>query len=170
MLPINSLQINSQNEAVIALEIMSQLNLDMAQLELDMKARDTRAKAQLTADNANDIITLEALKADYELKELAIATWATDHRDELTQGGKVKTVKLATGSLSWKAQKASVVIDTGLKDEVIIEQLHEHGLERFIATKESLNKVAILNEPKAILGLTGISVSSAGEVCAVKPN
>jgi phage host-nuclease inhibitor protein Gam len=162
--------INTRDEAINALDYMGTITRELARLDLDIKEREAKAKAQAALDNDKDIKAQESFTKQYNALELAVATWATHNRDELTNGGKVKTVKLPTGSLSWKEQKASVVIEQGIKDDVIIVQLHEQGLERFIATKESLDKAAILKDPKAILSLSGISVSSIGEICAVKPN
>ena len=50
-----------------------------------------------------------------------------------------------------------------------METLKRLKLERFIRTKEEINKEAILNEPKAVVGVAGIKVNSGIEDFSIIP-
>lgn len=94
-----------------------------------------------------------------------VQTWCEAHRDELTQGGKVKTARLASGEVLWRTRPPSVRI-TGA--EAVIDALKRLHLGRFVRAKEEVNKEAILNEPEAVRDVRGITISQ-GEDFVIKP-
>ncbi|ENU1338198.1 host-nuclease inhibitor Gam family protein [Escherichia coli] len=53
--------------------------------------------------------------------------------------------------------------------EGVIEMLRRMGLERFIRTKEEVNKEAVLAEPDAVKGIAGIKVNKGAESFYVEP-
>ncbi|EEX6294434.1 host-nuclease inhibitor protein Gam, partial [Escherichia coli] len=53
--------------------------------------------------------------------------------------------------------------------EGVIEMLRRMGLERFIRTKEEVNKQAVLAEPDAVKGVAGIKVNKGAESFHVEP-
>lgn len=85
----------------------------------------------------------------------AVQTWCEAHRGELTRDGKVKTAALASGEVAWRTAPPSVRV-TG--EAAVLEALRARGLDRFVRTKESVNKEAILNEPKSVADVPGIKV------------
>lgn len=95
-----------------------------------------------------------------------VATWCEAHRAELTKDGKTKTARLATGEVSWRMRPPSVVA-RGLA--TILDTLKRLGLERFIRTKEELDKDAILADRAAIEGVKGLSISQK-EDFVIKPD
>lgn len=108
---------------------------------------------------------LEALQARMTALQTGIQTWAEANRASLCPGG-IKTAQLVTGELSWRTRPPSVRI-TGA--DSVIETLHRMGLDRFVRTKEEVNKDAIQNEPDAVRGIAGISIVSGVEDFAITP-
>ncbi|EKL3458818.1 host-nuclease inhibitor Gam family protein, partial [Salmonella enterica] len=53
--------------------------------------------------------------------------------------------------------------------EPVLDMLHRLGLERFIRTKEEVNKEAVLADPAAVKGIVGITVKQATESFYVDP-
>ncbi|MBU2634995.1 host-nuclease inhibitor Gam family protein [Patescibacteria group bacterium] len=82
--------------------------------------------------------------------------YAEVHRDELTDGGKRKTVEVPTGIFGWRMTPPSVK----LRDvESVLESLKALKLERFIRTKEEVDKEAMLKEPETAKIIKGVSIS-----------
>lgn len=91
--------------------------------------------------------------------------WCEANREAITQAGKTKTATFTTGEIAWRTRPPSVVVRGA---EAVLDSLRRLGLTRFIRTKEEVNKEAILNEPKAVASVPGISISQ-GEDFAVTP-
>lgn len=94
-----------------------------------------------------------------------VQAWAEAHRDELTSGGKKKTVDLGTGEILWRITPPSVRI---LNATGVIQALKDLALGRFVRTKEEVNREAILAEPEAVEHIKGITVSQREEFI-IKP-
>ena len=89
--------------------------------------------------------------------------FAEAHRDELTDGGKRKTVEVPTGTFGWRMTPPSVK----LRDvESILESLKALKLKRFIRTKEEVDKEAMLKEPETAKTVKGVSISQHEEFVA----
>ena len=92
--------------------------------------------------------------------------YAEANRAELTDGGKRKTVEVPTGTFGWRMTPPAVK----LRDvELILESLKSLKLERFIRTKEEIDKEAILKEPNVATTVKGVSISQHEEFVA-KPS
>lgn len=146
---------------------------DQAALQIAAIGVDSRELTRLEAD-MND--AMAQLKERYETKAeplrqrilantQGVQTWAEANRDALTQGGKVKTASLPTGEVLWRTRPPSVRV-TGA--DAVIDALFRLGLNRFVRTKDEVNKEAILNEPEAVKHVPGISISR-GEDFVVVP-
>lgn len=81
--------------------------------------------------------------------------WCEAHREELTEHGKRKTARLASGEVRWRTRPPSVLA-RGL--DKILQALKDLQLTRFIRTKEELDKEAILAEPEAVKHVKGITI------------
>jgi len=158
--------------------------------------RPTQYQAAQNLDDASDliktlgekrreIIRIEAamndqvahIKVDYEeqasplLKEVgeiidSIQAWAEVNREEITQGGKIKTVKLPAGEFNWRTRPPKVSLRGKAK---IIQTLKDLGLQRFIRTTQDIDKDALLKEKEAAKQINGITISSAGEDFSISP-
>lgn len=144
-------------------------------------ARDIGALGDLQREHLrmtaamNDLIAEVTAKFQPQLDEIAdrakalqqgIQTWCEANRETLTDGGRVKTANLVTGEVSWRQRPPSVAIRGA---ETVIETLKRLSLGQFVRTKEEVNKEAILNEPKAVAGVAGISVITGVEDFVVVP-
>ncbi|HGU1528801.1 TPA: host-nuclease inhibitor Gam family protein [Escherichia coli] len=135
------------------------LQREAARLETEMND----AIAEITEKYASQIAPL---KTSIETLSKGVQGWCEANRDELTNGGKVKTANLVTGDVSWRQRPPSVSI-RGV--DAVMETLERLGLQRFIRTKQEINKEAILLEPKAVAGVAGITVKSGIEDFSIIP-
>lgn len=110
----------------------------------------------------------QAAPIQAEIAEIidSIQAWAEVNRDELTNDGKVKTVKLMSGEFNWRTRPPKVTLRGKPK---IIQALKDLGLTRFIRTSEDIDKEALLKEKGAASSIAGITISSAGEDFNISP-
>lgn len=136
----------------------------------DLQRDFTRATADMNDEIA--AITkryqpkLEALTERIETLQKGVQTYCEAHRDELTNGGKVKFANFVTGDVNWRQRPPSISIRGA---EAVLETLARMGLSRFIRTKQEPNKEAMLNEPDAVRGIAGISVVTGVEDFVITP-
>ncbi|MEO5344193.1 MAG: host-nuclease inhibitor Gam family protein [Gammaproteobacteria bacterium SHHR-1] len=109
---------------------------------------------------------LDSLAEQMQALQQGVQTWCETHRDDLTNGGKVKTANLITGEVQWRQRPPSVRI-TGA--EAVIATLERLGLGRYLRIKKEVNKEAILNEPSGVDGVGGISISKGKEDFVITP-
>lgn len=154
--------------AAVAFQTREEVNEAIAQIGAAQRERDRIA----TAMNEE----LAAVRARYEQEAAphagvieqfrqGIHIWAEANRVELTRDGKTKTVKLASGEISWRTRPPKVRI-TG--EGIVAEALKRLGLERFLRTKVEIDKNAILADPDAVAGVKGIALSQ-GEDFVIRP-
>ena len=84
-------------------------------------------------------------------------SFAQANRTALTDGDKTKTIKLTTGELKWRITPPKVTL-RGIED--ILKALKAAGLERFIRTKEEVDKAAMLKEPDVAKAIKGVTISN----------
>jgi len=91
--------------------------------------------------------------------------FAEAHRDELTDGGKRRTVEVPTGTFGWRMTPPAV----SLRDVLtVLKNLKSLGLERFIRTKEEVSKEALLKESDVAKTVKGVTIAQHEEF-TVKP-
>lgn len=149
----------SRDAVVCDILRIGDLQREAARLETEMND----AIAEITEKYASQIAPL---KTSIETLSKGVQGWCEANRDELTNGGKVKTANLVTGDVSWRQRPPSVSI-RGM--DAVMETLERLGLQRFIRTKQEINKEAILLEPKAVAGVAGITVKSGIEDFSIIP-
>ena len=121
---------------------------------LNAKVDELKAKAMADGEPHQEKIS--------QLVE-GLFAFAEAHRDELTDGGKRKTVEVPTGTFGWRMTPPSVK----LRDvESILESLKALKLKRFIRTKEEVDKEAMLKEPETAKTVKGVSISQHEEFVA----
>lgn len=142
----------------------------------DIRAIGDLARERLRATTAmNDRIAaitaeyqpqLEA--ADARLAELraGVQTWCEAHREELTRGGRSKTINLVTGEVSWRQRPPSVSVRGA---EAVIDTLRRLGLDRFVRVREEVNREAVLHDPDAVSGIAGIRLVRGVEDFVIAP-
>lgn len=92
--------------------------------------------------------------------------WAEANRAELTNNGKRKSADLGAGEVQWRNTPPKVLLRN---ISGVIESLKSLGLDRFVRTKDEVNKDAILADPGAVEGIAGISITQ-GEDFVIKPH
>lgn len=147
---------------------LDEVNHAIAQIGIAQRERD-RIQADMNDALATRRQAFEAQAQPFadQIKQLTagVQLWCESHRAELTQNGKTKTAKLASGEISWRTRPPSVSV-RGV--ELVLEALKALGLGRFVRVKEEVNKEAILLEPEVAMQVRGISISQ-GEDFVVKP-
>lgn len=108
----------------------------------------------------------EALSDRIDVLQNGIKTYCEAHREELTNGNKVKSANLVTGEVMWRVKPASVRIKAA---DAVIETLKRLGLGRFVRTKDEINKEAILTEKDAVMGVAGITIVTGEEQFEINP-
>jgi phage host-nuclease inhibitor protein Gam len=140
----------------------------ISQIGIAQRARDelaTRMNAELAA--VKERFEAEAAQHAAVIKELGagVQTWCEARRLELTKEGRIKTHKFGAGEVSWRMRPPRCLI----RGEVaVLEALKRLGLDRFIRTKEEIDKSAILDAPEAVTGIKGVSITQ-GEDFVIKP-
>ena len=136
---------------------------------------DTSREIERLSANMNDEIAVITAKYQPEIDaheerldslQKGVQTYCEANRDKLTHGGKTKTVNFITGNVSWRQRPPKCTIRG---EENVIEMLKKFQLSRFIRQKEEINKEAILSEPGAVSGISGISVVTGVEDFAIEP-
>ena len=109
---------------------------------------------------------IDALKDQLKTLQEGVQAYCEAHRDELTNGGKVKTANLITGEVQWRQRPPSVSVRG---QEAVIDLLKRLGLTRFIRIKDEVNKDAVLNEPEEVRGVAGLTVVTGVEDFVITP-
>ncbi|MEO5363429.1 MAG: host-nuclease inhibitor Gam family protein [Magnetococcus sp. DMHC-8] len=110
---------------------------------------------QMAEINREHKARLEPLEEEIRLQQQGIQIWCESHRAELTQSGKVKFHEFPSGTVKWRMSPPKVILK-GI--DVLLELLRTRGLDRFIRTKEEVNKEAILADHGAVAGVPGIKI------------
>lgn len=136
----------------------------------DLQRQLARSQAEMNDAIAHITATyqgpVEALSAQITGLQKGVQAYCEAHRDDLTNGGKVKTANLITGEVQWRQRPPSCRI-TGA--ESVIETLQRLGLNEFVREKLEINKEAILNEPDKVKGVAGISIVTGVEDFVITP-
>ena len=109
---------------------------------------------------------LKSLEKEIEPLQKAVQEYCEANRDELTEFGKTKTANFVTGEVQWRQRPPSVAIRGA---ESVLESLMRLGLDRFIRTKNEINKEALLNEPEVAKGIAGVTIKTGVEDFVIKP-
>lgn len=139
------------------------------------KIGDIQRETLRTTTEMNDAIAvithnyqprLDALGEQIKTLQEGVQGYCEAHRDELTDGGRVKTASLITGEVQWRQRPPSVSVRGA---DSVIETLKRLGLGKFVRIKEEINKEAILNEPDKVKGVAGLNVVTGVEDFVITP-
>lgn len=135
---------------------------------LKRKAENIIAKADEKISKIQEEVSqsVSPISEEIEMVFDAIYNYAESNRDELTDKGKKKTIKLATGKLSWRTTPPKVTIGN---TEEVIETLKKLKLSRFLRIKEEIDRNAMIKERKVAEKIKGVSITQSEEL-AVIPN
>lgn len=148
----------TKDEAVEAIAEIGRRQRERTRIETAMNDELAAIRQQWETQAAPHLEAIKALSGGVQL-------WCEIHRDDLTQNGKVKFARLASGEVNWRLRPPSVAIRSV---EVVIGFLKQARLDRFIRIKEEVNKEAILCEPEAVQHIKGITITQR-EDFVIKP-
>ena len=150
-------QTTAQAEAALAR--LGAIQRDLAVIQAAMEERVTGEKRLGEAE-------AKPLVAEAEVLTQGLRLWAEAHRDALTDGGRTKTARLATGEVCWRTRPPRVTIRDAAAVLEACAQLHLH---RFVRTKTEVDKEAMLREPGVARQVPGVSIGSEGEDIVLSP-
>lgn len=149
-----------RDETNAAIAELGRLHRDRQRLQASMndKMADVKARYDALAKPMGDRIS-----------ELAkgVQLFCEANREKLTNGGRVKFHDFATGQVKWRLTPFSVAI-TKVGD--VLALLRAKGQERFIRTKEEIDKDALLAAREELgEGIKGVAFKQKEEF-AIVPN
>lgn len=151
------------SEAREAIREIGDLSRDALRIEAEMNDK-IAALQQEYGDKVSPIRELISAKTQ------GVQMFAEANRTRLTNNGKVKYHRFATGEISWRIRPAKVSI-RGTED--VITAIKSAGLsKKYLRTKEEINKEAMLASPKdrqLASALKGVTIGSDGEDFTVEP-
>lgn len=149
----------TRDQAEAALARLGAIQRSLAVIAAAMEERVAGEKRLGEAEAKPLVTEAEALTQGLRL-------WAEANRHALTDGGKSKTVRLATGEVSWRTRPPRVVIRDAA---AVLEALDQLQLHRFVRTKVEVDKEAMLREPGVARQVPGVSIGSEGEDIVLSP-
>lgn len=138
----------TREEAIDSIAEIGRLQRERRRLEAAMNEELAAVRARHEAEAAPLALAIDGLSQ-------AVGLWAEANRAQLTDNGRTRTAKLASGDLGWRLSPPSVQVDG---EAAVLEELHRRGLQRFVRVRESLNKEAVLHEPEAVADVPGIGI------------
>lgn len=135
---------------------------------LQRKINEAVNRAEEAIAQIKEALSAEIAGPTRELEDaaLGIQAYAESNRNELTDGGKTKTVRLPTGSVLWRMTPPRTVLK---KVEEVLARIEELGLTRFIRTKKEVDKEQLLKEPLVAEGIKGVTIVQ-NEEFVIKPD
>lgn len=149
----------SRDEVVSTIRQIGEVGRDVVRLTADMNDEISAVTAKY-----EQLITPKQERL--ELMQIGVQDWCAANRDVLTNNGKVKSYGFITGKIQWRQRPPAVQIR---KVDDVLKSLKSLGLARFVRTKDEIDKDAILKEPAAVAGVTGVKVVTGVEDFVIEP-
>ncbi|MFV1530493.1 MULTISPECIES: host-nuclease inhibitor Gam family protein [unclassified Phaeobacter] len=150
------------SEARTVIREIGELNREALRLQTEMN--DKIAKIQ---EEYGELVA--PIREQAVAKQEGLKMFCEVNRDRLTNGGKVKFHKFATGEISWRLRPAKVNI-RGV--DAVVEAIKAAGLrKKFIRVEEKINKEAMLEKGNraTAAAIKGVTIGSDGEDFIVEP-
>ena len=126
---------------------------------------ETAMNDEIAAITSGRKTEIDTLRSRIDSLNQGIQTWCEANRAVLCEKGG-KSANLITGEVTWRQRPPSVSIRAVDK---VLETLKALKLDRFIRTKDEPNKEAMLADPTAVSGISGISIVTGIEDFSVTP-
>ena len=150
------------SEARTTIREIGELNREALRLEAELNDKIGKLQEEYGGKVA-------PIREQITAKQDGLKMFCEVNRDRLTNGGKVKFHRFATGEISWRLRPAKVTIRG--KDDVI-DAIKAAGLrKKFLRVKEDINKDAMLEKSNrtAAGAIKGVTIGSDGEDFIVEP-
>lgn len=148
----------TQDEAVAAIAAIGRHQRERTRIEADMNDQLALIRQRFEVEAAPHLDKIRALQQ-------GVQVWCEANRAALTDGGRVKHARLASGEVSWRLTPPRVLV-RGV--ETVLAALRQKGLNHMVRTREEVNHDAVLLEPAAVAYIKGISISQREEFI-IKP-
>ena len=150
------------SEAREAIREIGDLNRDALRIEAEMNDKIAALQQEYGAKVA-------PIREQAVAKQEGLKMFAEVNRARLTNGGKVKYHRFATGEISWRVRPAKAGIRG--KDDVIAAIKAAKLGKKFLRIKEEVNKEAMLEKGnrKLAAAIKGVTIGSDGEDFIVEP-
>lgn len=148
----------SKTECAEAIKRIGDFTRDFTRLRADMNDRIAAITAEVQP-------LLEQLQAHIQAEQDGVQRFCEANRETLCAKG-TKTAGFITGEVSWRQRPPSVAIRGA---DAVLETLLRMGLGRFVRVKQEPNKEAMLNEPEALRGIAGITITTGVEDFIITP-
>ncbi|MEM9734211.1 MAG: host-nuclease inhibitor Gam family protein [Pseudomonadota bacterium] len=145
------------------IKALGQWQAHLEKMEAEMNEALAPVKEAFETKSAPAKQQIEALTA-------AITTYAENNRAILTKDGALKTVKLPTGNISWKANPLSIVFDRDAAD--IVTDIMAKGTKAFkalIKTVSTPDKAAMKKDRKTAETIDGVRFVDDEETFKIEP-
>lgn len=107
-------------------------------------------------------------KAALKVIQQQLQAFAEARREELTQGGKTKTIARPTGFMLWRTKPPSISVKGKVAD-VVAHLLGSRLATLFLRTKHELDKEAMLKHPADAATVPGITIVRDEEEFVILP-
>lgn len=145
----------SNDEANASIERIGKLRRELARREADMNDEIARSKSHYEA-NAKHI--KDELKGHLE----GVQAFCESRRAELTETGKRKSYRFAAGVVRWALTPPVIKLrDVAAVVERI--QARKAWARRFLRVKTEVNKEALLDHPKIVEQIDGVTIGQKEE-------
>jgi phage host-nuclease inhibitor protein Gam len=138
----------------------------LGEAQRDRTGIETEMNAEIEAVKAKHQPRADANAALISSLITRIQAYAEANRHQLTKGGTVKTKTFSAGAISWRVRPPSVALK-GV--DSILERLKAAGLLRFIRSKESVDKEAMLKDREAAGAIDGVTIVTGVEDFVITP-
>lgn len=138
-------------------------------LQREIHRLETEAGDKKAVIEEECVQRIKPFKDELERLTAAVTAYCEAHKDELTEGGKVKTVDFTTGFVKWRIRPPSVKV-TGVA-AVLAWMKEKVAFKEFIRTKEEIDKDAILNQKERFAEgqVPGLKIVSGLEDFVIEP-
>lgn len=141
---------------------------EVGRLRRELLRLETSMNDLLAVAKTEYELAAQHLRVDQRAHEAAIEAYASEHRDELTGGGKTQSHRFGNGEVKWRSLPAKVNIRNV---EKALAWVLEAGAKfrRFLRVSHELDKGAMLKEPELAAEIPGIRIASDGEKFEIEP-
>lgn len=143
----------TQDEVVAAIAAIGRHQRERTRIEADMNDQLALVRQRFEAEAAPHLDKIRALQQ-------GVQVWCEANRAALTDGGRIKHARLASGEVSWRLTPPRVLVRAV---DTVLAALRQRGLSHMVRVKEEVNREAVLLEPTAVADIKGISISQREE-------
>lgn len=152
----------NETEAVRLLGELEELKLqlDEKQVSLNQAVNSLVVAANREAEGVSEA---------FAAKLAALKTYATAHKETLTNNGKQRSVSWVTGTLGWRSIPAGISVPRSAKDiALLIARILAARKSKFLRRKWELNVEAMEASPEEAAAIEGVKRRAATETFFVK--